>query len=88
MKKVFLLQILSMFCLITAAQSVITGKVKDNKGHGISGASIAIKDSYDGATSDSTGKFSLHTTEKGSQVLLITSIGFKLFEQQISTDIS
>ena len=83
MKKVLLLPILSLFWLITTAQTVVTGKVKDNKGHSISGASIAIKDSYDGATSDSTGKFSLQTTEKGSQVLLVTYIGYKVFEQQI-----
>lgn len=65
------------------AQVVIKGTVKDNKGNPIIGASIAIKDSYDGGTSDSSGKYSFKTTEKGEQVLEITNIGYKLFEQAI-----
>jgi vitamin B12 transporter len=75
-----------LFVLISGAllaQTQISGTVKDTKGKLISGASITIKDSYDGATSDSTGKFSFITTEKGDVVLQITNVGYKLFEQPI-----
>ncbi len=73
-----------LFFIITAqAQTKISGNVKDAKGHLLSGVSIAIKDSYDGATTDSTGYFAFSTTEKGSQVLVVTSIGFKPEERPV-----
>jgi vitamin B12 transporter len=68
------------------AQSIIKGVVKDAKGHPMAGVSIAIKDSYDGGATDSTGKFSFKTTEKGDQVLVITSIGYKPVEQAVKLD--
>ena len=66
-----------------SAQVTVKGVVKDNKGNPVPGASIAIKDSYDGGTTDSSGKYSFKTSEKGEQLLQITSIGFKPFEQTI-----
>ncbi len=83
MKKLLLVQTLSCLYLFTSAQTIITAGVKDNKGRPVAGASIAIKDSYDGATSDSTGKYNLRTTEKGQQTVLTTSIGYKLVEQKV-----
>jgi hypothetical protein len=65
------------------AQTTVSGKIKDAKGHLIHGASIAIKDSYDGGTSDSLGNYRFRTAEKGAQTLLVTSIGYKLFEQKV-----
>jgi vitamin B12 transporter len=65
-------------------QTSISGNVRDSKGRPIAGASIALKNSYDGATSDSMGRYGFRTTEKGDQTLLITSIGYKLLEQKIS----
>ncbi|MEO7923602.1 MAG: TonB-dependent receptor [Chitinophagaceae bacterium] len=69
-----------------AAQVTVKGVVKDNKNNPVAGASIAIKDSYDGATSDSTGKYSFKTTEKGQQVLVISNIGYKTVEQNIKLE--
>ena len=82
-KFVFLLTI-----LFTAAacfgQVSVSGKIKDNRGRPVPGASVAIKDSYDGSTSDSTGHFRFTTTEKGNQVIAVSSIGFKAFEQPVN----
>src|SRR3954470_3834788 len=64
-------------------QATISGKVKDNKGRPVAGASIAVKDTYDGATSDSSGSFKFRTSEKGQQTLLTSSIGYRLSEQKI-----
>lgn len=61
----------------------IDGRIKDNKGKGIPGASITIKDTYDGATSDSTGYFNFTTTEKGEHLITITTIGYRPTEQKI-----
>ena len=78
------LLILLLSFLAGSAQTVVSGKVKDGKGRPIQGASISLKDTYDGATTDTLGDFHFKTTEKGEQVLLATSIGFKLQEQKIT----
>ncbi len=79
-----------LFLLITclfqavSAQVMIKGVIKDNKAKPVAGVSISIKDSYDGGTSDSTGKYSFRTSEKGEQLLIISSIGYKTIEQKVS----
>jgi len=65
------------------AQTLVSGTVKDTKGHPVRGASITIKDSYDGATSDSIGVFRFKTTEKGHFIITVTNIGYNSFEQPI-----
>ena len=74
--------ILLILVIITAemelsAQVTIKGIVKDNKDKPVPGASITIKDSYDGATADSSGSYSFKTTEKGKQLIVVSNIGFK-----------
>ena len=79
----------SLGCLVSqfaVAQVTIKGVVKNTRAKGIYAASISIKDSYDGATSDSSGRFSFTTTEKAEQTLLVTAIGFKPYEQKIKLD--
>lgn len=70
--------------LISQAQTIVSGKVKDIKGQPVRGASISIKDSYDGGTSDSSGNFKFNTSEKGERILTASSIGFKVAEQKIA----
>jgi vitamin B12 transporter len=66
------------------AQTRISGTVKDGKGHPVRGASITIKDSYDGATSDSTGAFRFQSSEKGPFTLIVTNIGYNPYEHPIT----
>jgi hypothetical protein len=77
----FLLLLTTLY-FFTNAQTVISGKVTDKK-NPLPAVSITLKDTYDGATTDSTGKFSFKTFEKGEYVLSATSIGYKPFEQKI-----
>ncbi len=74
------------FLLIASlsAQTTIKGIVRDQKESPLPGVSITLKDTYDGATTDSTGHFVFKTSEKGEQVLLITSIVYKPFKQRIN----
>ena len=79
--------ILIPFVLISCSaisQIKISGKVTDHKNHSLQGISISIKDSYDGATTDSSGNFSFSTSEKGEQLLNATASGYKPFEQKIN----
>ncbi|MGZ5221783.1 MAG: carboxypeptidase-like regulatory domain-containing protein, partial [Chitinophagaceae bacterium] len=67
-------------------QVTVKGVVKNNRSKVLYGVSISLKDSYDGATTDSSGIFSFKTTEKGQQVLIASSIGYKPYEQPIKLE--
>lgn len=83
MKKLFLLIafLYSAYCL--NAQVLVKGKVTDNKGKALPGASVTLKGSYDGALVDSMGTYEFRTEEKGSQVLIFSMVGYKVIEQPI-----
>lgn len=82
MRSVLTLLIL-LLSLSSQAQVKVAGKITDGKGKPVGGVSITLRDTYDGATTDSLGNFSFTTTEKGKKVLEASIIGFKPFEQEI-----
>ncbi len=86
MKPVFPLFLFSFLLSAASGQVTVSGKVTDHKGRPVAGASISLKDTYDGATSDSSGLFRFKTTEKGELTLTVTNIGYNSFEQKISLD--
>jgi vitamin B12 transporter len=83
MRKLLLILIAHVFIYMVNAQTKVTGIVKDNKNHPIQGASITIKDSYDGATTDSSGSFSFRTAEKGERFITVSSIGYNGVEEKV-----
>jgi len=56
---------------LSFSQTKITGKVTF-KNKGIGEINVTLKDTYDGATTDSDGNFSFETSEKGNQILTFT----------------
>ncbi|WP_339896035.1 TonB-dependent receptor [uncultured Algibacter sp.] len=75
-----LLLILSL--IITSqftAQTIINGKVTDNKGIPISGANIYLDTTYDGSTTDDNGLFSFKTKETGTQTLVVSFLSYETF---------
>lgn len=80
MKEFAILFLAVLATILGNAQTRISGTVKDNRGRIIIGASVAVKDSYDGGVSDSSGRFSFKTTEKGDRILIATNIGYKASE--------
>jgi hypothetical protein len=81
--KFWLIFILILIMKAGVSQVTISGKVTDQKNRPLSGASVVIKDSYDGATTDSLGNFSFQTTETGSKVLEITLLGYSSAQKAI-----
>ncbi len=65
-------------------QVKISGKIISNKKIPLAGVSVSIVDSYDGATTDSSGNYSFTTSEKGIQTLKATASGYKPFEEKIT----
>ena len=84
MKPIAITIALFLLTRMLPAQTRVSGTVKDTKGHPIHGASIAIKDSYDGATTDSLGNFHFQAADKGSFTLITTNIGYNTVEQPIT----
>lgn len=71
-------------CNYADGQSVVKGLVTNNKSRPLYGVNITLKDTYDGATTDSSGRFSFTTTEKGPHLLVASSSGLKPFEQPLT----
>ncbi len=82
MKQAITLLIL-FFSALLHAQTAISGSVTDAKGHPAIAANVYIEGTYDGATTDENGNFTFTTDAAGTQVLVITSLGFDDFKQTI-----
>jgi hypothetical protein len=65
------------FLLPLLASAQIRGRVINEKNGGIPFASIAIKNTSIGATTDSTGRFTIINDQKFPFVLVVTSVGFR-----------
>lgn len=79
--------ILTIFSLTTgSAQTIIQGLVSESNNTPLIGANIFLKGTYDGASSDATGKFSFTTGESGTQILVISMLGFVEYQQEVSCD--
>ncbi len=76
------IQIMS-FCFAVKGQN-LHGLVTDAKNNPLPGANIYIKGSYDGATTDTLGKYEFKTSLTGSQVIVVSHIGFENFEININ----
>jgi hypothetical protein len=85
MKKNYLLFIFLLTGITTIAQVKISGTVKDHKDNPIPGVSITLKDTYDGAVSDSLGSFSFITSEKGPHVIDVSGVGY--VEDSVAVDL-
>ena len=78
----------SICCILGMAQTKVSGTVKNNKGKPLPAVSITLKDTYDGATSDSSGKFSFTTAEKGKLAIVATAVGYKPYEQEFDIGVA
>ncbi len=84
MTKYFSLFIALIFSQHVFSQTTIKGKVTDNKGKVLPGASVTLKGTYDGALVDSMGNYVFQTKEKGAQTLVFSILGYITIEQPIS----
>jgi hypothetical protein len=83
MRKLTTLLVLLLTLTTLNAQITISGKLKDNKGKPVPGASISLKDSYDGTVADSSGNYKFTTTEKGEFIFIVSNVGYKPYEQKL-----
>ena len=82
--KPFLITFTLLLAHIAFTQTThFAGRVTDNRRRPLAGASISLKDTYDGATSDSSGNYRFSSTERGSKTLVVSSMGYKTIEQPV-----
>jgi hypothetical protein len=62
---------------LVQAQTKISGTLKSTKGTPVANANILLKNTYDGTSTDSTGRFAFSTTETGLKTLLFSALNFE-----------
>ena len=84
-KKLWLLvmSMLWMFQFAIAQTKTVTGKVTDDKGNPLSGASVVVKGTKSGKATDESGNFSI-VVSVSSKALIVSSLGFATEEINIS----
>jgi iron complex outermembrane recepter protein len=75
MRRLILLVSLSLSCYALFAQETITGKIVDLKGLPVSGATVKVKSTKKGTSTNADGVFKISANT--NDVLEITSVGFK-----------
>ena len=83
-KLMMILVLLSGFCIDTIAQTIISGKVSNQKDNsGIEGISIVIKGTRNGVYSDNLGNFSLKLNSNNAITLVASGVGFRTQELNV-----
>lgn len=68
----------------TSKNISITGSVADERGNGISSASVTIKGTNIGTVCDSAGNFNLNYKSDGQVNIIISAVGFRNVEKVIN----
>ncbi|WP_460677421.1 TonB-dependent receptor [Hymenobacter coalescens] len=83
---------LLLLCLLAAARlaaqpaTALSGTVRDAAGQPLPGANVFLKTTFDGATTDSLGRFRFTTRQTGTLPLLVTLMGYQPQEQPVVLD--
>ncbi len=84
-QKQFLILLLTFINVAAFAQSgKVNGKISDVKGQPLTGASIIIKNTNKGATTDSKGEFVIDNLENGKYTVVMSFIGYKTKETLVT----
>ena len=77
MKVLKLVLFLSCFVTLTQAQINVSGTLKSAKGEPVINANIALKNTYDGSSTDSLGRFTFSTTETGLKTIQFSALNYE-----------
>lgn len=84
MKTIYCLSALLLVLPDAPAQTTLTGRVTDEKGRALPGANVFLRGTYDGASTDSTGRFRFASSRRDTATLVATYIGYEPFAQRIT----
>ena len=86
MKKFLLIGMLTIYSFCAYSQDTISGKVTDDSGNGLPGATVLVKGTQNGAITDGDGSFTLNASE--GSILVVSYTGFESVESIASGDMS
>ncbi len=81
--KLFIICSFILFSLNALAQTVVTGKVSQEKGEPLPGANIYLQGTYDGTTSNENGEFKFSTNKSGSFVVRFEFMGYDAVSRNV-----
>jgi outer membrane receptor protein involved in Fe transport len=74
-----------IFCSVSFSQGIIRGKITDENGEPVTGATIVVKSQPTvGTLSDLKGQFSLKISGSTPQIILISYVGYKTIEEDVN----
>ena len=76
--------LVGLLSFVASAQTVLTGRVTNQKGHALPGANVFLRGTYDGASTDSTGAFRFTSSRPDTATLLVSYLGYEPFSQKIT----
>ena len=84
--KSFVLLLFLLQSVVVSGQisTAISGTVVDMRGEPVPGANIMLENTYDGTSSDASGRFSFVSKDAGEYYLIVTFIGYKTFRERIT----
>ena len=86
MKKVNLIAILFCIGLWANAQSKISGRITDESGNVLSGASVQLKGTYLGVSSNNVGEYTLVNVPNGAYTIVVNYIGYETNESELKVN--
>ena len=88
MKKLTWLLLLQWMAWTSLAQTGLKGVVIDHNQQPLPGASVVIKQTYNGISTGSDGRFEFRNLNPGKQILMVSFIGFETSEVEFSPETS
>ena len=77
MKSSFVLMLFALMCLSAGAQTVVFGTVKNKSGRALRNVNVSLKNTFEGASTDSLGQFRFVSDETGRQVLQVSALNYE-----------
>jgi hypothetical protein len=81
MKCTFIIILALIYTATAISQTHISGSICNKKGEPVLGANIYFEGTFEGTTSDTSGKFNLATSLTGEKTLIISYIGYESYSQ-------
>ncbi|TGE15804.1 TonB-dependent receptor [Hymenobacter elongatus] len=81
-----LLLLATAYAALAQTPTTLSGTVRDASGQPLPGVNVFLKTTFDGASTDSLGRFRFSTRQRGTLPLLVTLLGYQPQEQPVVLD--
>jgi len=86
MERIIIITCFLLNIYVLWGQRIISGNIKYKDNEPISGANVYIKNTFEGSTSNDSGRFEIKTELTGNQTIVVSFLGFKTFEKSLSIE--